>query len=258
MEENTQLTQEKSFANSFFHEGANSTPLAIIVGSFIIAGAVLLGSTDANPFSGMRAEMGAPIADEDAQVVPSESGVQGTASAEGEPFIGNMDAPVTMFYWADFQCPFCKRFDLETLPKLVEQYANTGKLKIVIKDFQFLGPDSTVAGIAAHAVWELYPDKYYMWHQAMYEAQDEEHGGFGNEQSIIQLTGNIPGMDASRVQQLMNEKRAEYEAEQDADKEEGTGLGVRGTPGFLIGSQMISGAVPLQSFTDAIEKELAE
>ncbi|MBI2023890.1 thioredoxin domain-containing protein [Candidatus Giovannonibacteria bacterium] len=61
---------------------------------------------------------------------------------KNEPFIGDPNAPVTIAYWSDFQCPFCQRFEQNTLPTLVDQYVKTGKVKIVFKDFQFLGPDS--------------------------------------------------------------------------------------------------------------------
>ena len=103
-DENNPIAEVTAPSKIYFQESMLSTPLAILVGSCIIATAVLLGTSDANPFGGIRAEIGAPIANNDAQD-PGDT-VQGTASAEGEPFIGNADAPVVMFYWADFQCPF--------------------------------------------------------------------------------------------------------------------------------------------------------
>ncbi|MHB1316752.1 MAG: thioredoxin domain-containing protein [Minisyncoccota bacterium] len=175
---------------------------------------------------------------------------------DNEPFIGNQNAPVTIAYWSDFQCPFCKRFDLETLPTLVKNYVDTGKLKVVFKDFQFLGPDSEIAGHASKAVWELYPDLYYKWHQAMYEAQDEEHGGFGDKESIIKLTRTIPGIDADKVSSLMEENKTNFQQEQDEDKQEASQFGINGTPGFVIGTQVISGAQPVSIFTQLIGIEL--
>jgi protein-disulfide isomerase len=174
----------------------------------------------------------------------------------GEPFVGSADAPVTLAYWLDYQCPFCKEFDLQVLPALYKQYVETGKLKVVFKDFQFLGPDSQTAGLAAKAVWELFPDKYFDWHQAMFKAQDRENGGFGNKKDIIELTRTVGGIDAEAISRLMEEKKGEYQKEQDADKAEGSGFGVRGTPGFVIGTQLIAGAQPLSVFTQLIDAEL--
>lgn len=176
----------------------------------------------------------------------------------GEPFIGAKDAPVVLAYWLDFQCPFCKRFDTTTLLELAERYVDKGQLRVVFKDFQFLGPDSQVAGLAAKAVWELYPDKYFAWHKAMFEAQDGENSGFGSKEDIINLTGTIEGVDAEAVSQLLEDKKDEYQKEQDADKAEGSRFGISGTPGFVIGTQRISGAQPTNVFTQIIEAELSK
>jgi protein-disulfide isomerase len=177
---------------------------------------------------------------------------------KGEPFIGKPNAPVTLAYWLDFQCPFCKRFDLQTLSALIKDYVDTGKLKVVFKDFQFLGPDSQTAGLAAKAVWEVSPENYFKWHQAMYEAQDGENSGFGSQDDIIALIREIPGIDADKVAELMEQNRIKYQEEQDADRAEGTGFGINGTPGFVIGTQRIAGAQPTAVFRQVIEAELSK
>ena len=158
-----------------------------------------------------------------------------------------------MAYWLDFQCPFCQRFETETLPTLIEKYVNTGKLKIVFKDFQFLGEDSTTAGLAENAVWEIAPESYQAWHKAMYEKQDEENGGWGKKEDITALARTIPGIDADRVSALMEEKKEAYQKELDDDNQEGSKFGVTGTPGFVVGDQSISGAQPTSVFTQVID-----
>ncbi|MBI2421003.1 MAG: thioredoxin domain-containing protein [Candidatus Levybacteria bacterium] len=172
---------------------------------------------------------------------------------EGRPFIGKENSPATLAYWLDFQCPFCQRFETDTLPTLIEKYVDTGKLRIVFKNYQFLGEDSTTAGLAAQAVWELYPDKYISWHNAMFAKQDEENGGFGNKESVIELTKTISGIDAGKVSSLMDQKKDEYQKILDDDRSEGDSFGVSGTPGFIIGNQLISGAQATSSFTQAID-----
>lgn len=224
-------------------------PSAIVIAGLLIAGAVI--------FTGGGGNVASNTAPNNTAGQPHAQAVNiADVDTENEPFIGRPDAPVTLAYWGDFQCPFCKRFDLETLPTLVKNYVETGKLKIVFKDFQFLGPDSTTAGLAAKAVWELYPGRYFAWHQAMYEAQDQEHGGFGDKESIIKLTRTILGIDADKVASLMVQKQSEYEQEQDRDKAEGAQFGISGTPGFVIGAQIISGAQPASVFTKLIDAEL--
>jgi len=217
--------------------------IAIIVAGVLIAGAVTYSSSgkDSSLSGGQPHNSIVDIAN---------------VGIENEPFIGNPDAPVTLAYWSDFQCPFCKSFDLGTLPTLVKNYVETGKLRVVFKDFQFLGQDSQTAGLASKAVWELYPDHYYAWHQAMYEAQDQEHGGFGDKQSIISLTRTIQGIDADAIANLMDQRHTIYQAEQDDDKREGAQFGINGTPGFVLGTQTLAGAQPISVFTQLIDAQL--
>lgn len=227
-------------------------PFAIVVAGIIVAGAVMYSQTPHSPRLG-EAGQGSAGVSPDFEVNIKQVDIK------GEPFIGKVDAPVILAYWLDFQCPFCKRFDLQTLPALVEKYVNAGKLKVVFKDFQFLGPDSQTAGLAAHALWELYPAKYFEWHQAMFEAQDNENGGFGSKEDIVRLTKKIQGIDENAVSVLMDQKKTEYQAEQDADKTEaGQLFGIGGTPGFILGSQKISGAQPLEVFSQLVDAELAK
>ena len=172
---------------------------------------------------------------------------------KNEPYIGKVNAPVVMAYWMDYQCPFCRRFETETLPTLIEKYVNTGKLKIVFKDFQFLGEDSQTAGLFENAIWETAPQSFGAWQKAMYEKQDDENGGWGKKEDIIALIRTIPGIDADKVSLLMEQKKDVYQKELDEDKQEGSNFGVRGTPGFVIGDQSIVGAQPLSTFTQIID-----
>lgn len=178
-------------------------------------------------------------------------------STDGEPFIGNANAPVILAYWMDYQCPFCKQFETSTVPTLLDKYVKTGKLKIVFKDFEFLGPDSETAALAERAVWETNPSAFQAWHSAMFEKQDSENSGWGNKDDIIALTKTIPGLDGNKVSTLMDQNKDKYQKEIDADKAEGSKFGISGTPGFIIGTQLIVGAQPADTFTQAIDAQLS-
>ncbi len=179
--------------------------------------------------------------------------------SEKEPFIGREDAPLTIGYWFDYQCPFCKKFDLEALPQIITDYVETGKVKVVFKDLAFLGPDSQTASIFANAIWELYPDKFFEWHKAMMEAQDRENGGFGDRESIVNLIKEkFPSMDAERITQLVDQKKGEYEKEIQGDIQEAVELGINSTPTVVIGEEIIRGALPYPKFKKAIDKALSQ
>ena len=184
---------------------------------------------------------------------------------KGEPYIGDANAPVTLAYWSDYQCPFCKAVELggvhgisivAAIPTLVKEYVETGKLRIIFKDFAFLSEDSVTAALYDHAIWDLYPKKYWEWREAMYESQDEEHGGFGDAVSIDALNAKISGIDVAKVKAQIVKNTDAYTAAIEADKAEGAKFGIQGTPGFITGKTLIPGAVELATFKEAIDPQL--
>ena len=182
-----------------------------------------------------------------------------TVSLEGEPFIGDADAPVVMAYWFDYQCPcpFCKQAEELVFPQLIAEYVETGKVKIVFKDFQFLGPDSQAAGLAAQAVWETAPDKFAEWHKGVFDRQDDENAGWGKMEDLMSLIESIDGIDASTVESLVTSQAVAYQQEMQVDAQEGYAVGVGGTPSFLVGTQMLVGVQPYQQFKAVIDGELS-
>lgn len=239
-------TQKKDYSALYL-------PVAIIVAGALVAGGLYLGLSRG---SGTTAG---------AQPAPQKVDVK-DVKTDGEPFIGKADAPLTMAFWSDFQCPFCKAVEVggvqgiptaPALPDIITKYVDTGKLRIVFKDFVFLGADSVTAAEYERAIWELYPDKYFAWRTAMYKAQDEEGDqGFGNAASIDKLDATIPGIDAAKVKALVAQKKSQYDGLAQADTAEGQKFGIQGTPGFIIGTQSVDGAQPLSSFTAAIDSQL--
>lgn len=218
------------------------TPIAVLVGAAIIAVALIFGS-GAKPAGNGQ---GAPTVKVNIKDV----------TTEGAPFIGNANAPVVMAFWFDYQCPFCKKFDETVVTQLYENYVKTGKLKIVFKDFQFLGEDSTVAGQFGRAMWEAYPDHYYEWFQAMSANQDDEGDkGFGDLESIKGITAKIQGVDVNKVVALMNQKKSAYDAAMAADRAEAQKMGINGTPSFIIGTTMAVGST-YEAATKLIDEQL--
>jgi protein-disulfide isomerase len=173
---------------------------------------------------------------------------------DGDAVVGSATAPVTIAFWSDYQCPVCKQFELNTLPQLLKDYVETGKVKIVFMDFAFLGSDSTVAAQYGRSVWKLYPAKYLEWRTAMYTAQDAEGDqGFGDTASIDTLNATIAGIDAAKVAADVKANASTYQAMIAADRAEVTKAGITGTPSFVIGTQAIQGNYPYATFKTAID-----
>lgn len=225
-----------------------STPFAIVAAGVLIAGAILWSNGHPNPQTATSAPNQPP---------PAQIADIAKVSTTGEPFIGKLNAPVTIAYWYDYQCPFCQRNEEETMPQIVKDYVDTGKVKIVFKDFQFLGPDSQTLGQYSRAVWEIAPDKFYQWHKAVYDNQGTENTGWATKEKITSITTSVLGAsDTEKISQLVATKGAEYQKEMDADKAEGGAMGVNGTPAMIIGKQLVSGAQPYAAFKQAIDLTL--
>lgn len=231
-------------------------PVSIIVAGLLIAGALFY--SNGKPAESQPKAAPAPAAGIQAPTAPPAASAVNIKDVKiaGNPFIGNPNAPVTLAYWFDFQCPFCKRFETTALNQIVDKYVKTGKVKVVFKNFQFLGPDSQTAGLAERAIWETAPSHYFEWQTAMFNAQDGEDRGFGDKKSIIALIKTIPGINADKISQLMDAKKAEYQKENDADKAEGGTFGITGTPGFVIGTHLVVGAMPFSTFDQYIQEGL--
>ena len=223
-------------------------PIAVVVAGLFIAGAVIWsGSHPA------QAPSAAPSGQPQAAAVDIKN-----VKTEGDPYIGAANAPVTIAEWSDYQCPFCKRFELDTLPQIVQNYVTEGKVKVVFKDFAFLGPDSMVDAEYARAVWALYPTQFAAWRTALFSQEPQENSlnAADNLAFVLKVTGSISGIDVNKVKADVAANQTTYDAAIAADKAEGGSFGITATPSFIIGTQVIAGAYPYATFQSAIDAQL--
>jgi protein-disulfide isomerase len=226
----------------------------LMAGSVIIAGLLIAGAVFWNgqhPGSGTAGSAGTGAA-------PSVN--IANIKTDGSPFIGDPNAPVTVAFWSDFQCPFCKMFEVQTLPQIVQNYVNAGKVKVVFMDFPFLGPDSTVDGEYARAVWALYPSQYFAWRSALFTDQPQENSlnAADNLAWLKKVSNSVSGIEFAKLTAEVAANQATYDAAMNADKAQGTANGINATPSFIIGTQLISGAEPYAAFQQALDAALAK
>ncbi|MBN2306868.1 DsbA family protein [Candidatus Peregrinibacteria bacterium] len=173
-------------------------------------------------------------------------------SIDDDPVKGDEKAPVTMVEFTDYQCPFCGRYSRETLPQIVENYINTGKVKYVLRDFP-LGnhPDAGPAGNAAECIREQGgDDMYYDYHDILFNNQSEL-----SKEKLKEYAADF-SIDQNEFASCMDSNK--YAEEMKADFDDGNSYGVRGTPAFFINGNLIAGAQPYENFEAAIEQALAE
>ncbi len=94
---------------------------------------------------------------------------------EGYPYRGNPDAPITMYEYSDYQCPFCERYFIQTEPAVDESYVRSGKLRVVFRDFPLvqLHPNAPAAANAALCVADQGAAKFWTMHDLLFQTQNE-------------------------------------------------------------------------------------
>lgn len=218
-------------------------PGAVVLAGLFIGGAVLWNGSHATPGVGGGEEISVNIKD---------------VETADDPYYGDPKAPVVIAFWSDYQCPFCMQFAVNTLPQIVQEYVTTGKARVVFKDFQFLGPNSTVIGEYSRAVWALYPDQYYAWHSALFADHPEENSlsPAQNLAYIERVTKTVSGINWDALTADVKANKAKYDSMMAEDRAEASKFGIQATPSFIIGKQLIQGAQPYANFKAAIEEVL--
>lgn len=170
--------------------------------------------------------------------------------AEGDDiFKGNSDAPVTMVEFSDFECPFCAAFYQNTLPQLEENYIKTGKVKLVFRDFPLpFHANAQKAAEAAECAGEQ--EKFWEMHDAIFDHQ-ENIGVADLKNYAVNLN-----LNSDKFNDCLDSGK--YAGEVKQDMNDGSAVGVTGTPTFFINGEKLVGAQPFSVFEGIVEKKLSE
>jgi protein-disulfide isomerase len=161
---------------------------------------------------------------------------------------------VTIVEFSDFQCPYCRRHALQTLPKIVETYVDTGKVHYIFNDFPLEShPNAPKAAEAARCAGAQ--GAYWIMHDRLFK-DPKEWSQQGEEQVIDTLAGYAAdlGLDEIAFRQCI--EAGQYGPQIRQNQWEGQQAGVQGTPSFLINGQLLSGAHSFDQFQRIIEDEL--
>lgn len=157
-----------------------------------------------------------------------------------DPAIGPDNASVTLVEFFDYQCPYCKRMT-GPLESLIEQEKN---LRIVFKEFPILGEPSVLAAHAALAADRQ--GKYLEFHMAMMKRRGKP------SQESIEAVAKAVGLDLEQLRTDM--QRKEIRDKVQANNDLARTLGVTGTPAFIIGDEIVPGAVTISRLRSLIDK----
>jgi protein-disulfide isomerase len=143
--------------------------------------------------------------------------------------LGKTSAAATLIVYEDPQCPFCRAWNLETLPTVDDQYVRTGKIKLVYRGIEIIGPDSLRGLRAIYAAAEQ--NKAWSFADALYAHQGAENSGWITNGVILtaasEAGANGKAILADMGSAAVGAALAKAQSEAMADQ-------VQGTPTFVL------------------------
>lgn len=185
-----------------------------------------------------------------------------------DPSMGPKDAKVTMVIFEDFQCPFCGAFSglneeiissmkardstwEPALSNIIKDYVKPGKVRLVWKDYPFLGQESYYAAEAARCAGDQ--GKFWEYHDYLFSHQKGENEGAFSKENLKKFAAELK-LDTKDFNSCLDSGK--YSKKMQEATTYGQSVGVSGTPASFINGKMISGAVPYTRIKDVIEEEL--
>ncbi len=236
-------------------------PTVIIAASIVVAGlvggiSVVVGNVYVFKKIGPQVSTGSP-----ANVFPQNEPVK--VSVDDDPILGSKDAPITLIEFLDFECPFCKQSFQETLPKIIKEYVDTGKVKFVVRDYPLdFHKNAIKEAEAASCAREQGGDSaYFKYHDEVFKRTESNGEGLGLDQ--LPVIAKDTGLDTAKFKICLDSGK--FKGEIDKDIKDGSNAGVGGTPHWFVGKSTadgvidgirVDGAAEFETFQKLIDEQL--
>ena len=174
----------------------------------------------------------------------------------GSPILGDPNAPITLVAFGDYQCHYCNVFFQSIEEDIIKNYVETGKVKMIFKDYNIIGPDSINASHGAHCANEQ--ELFWEYHDILYSNWTGENNGWASSSNLRIFADEI-NVNVDKWTECMNEKthsKRIIDSNNDAKS-----LQLTGTPAFFIINSngevsKLFGAQPFEIFEKVFDKEL--
>lgn len=165
--------------------------------------------------------------------------------------LGDPNAPVKIEEFADYQCPYCRNFEEQTLPQLAANEIANGQVYFVFHPFSFIGPESVAAANAALCAADQ--GKFWEYSATVYANQTSENSGNFSTTRLEAFAAQL-GLDTQTFNSCFSQDK--HQAEVSSSYQLGVQAGVQSTPSFLINGQLVTGALPYDQFQSLIQKAM--
>jgi protein-disulfide isomerase len=240
MDKNTPISNELMvFKRSWVYSAL--LPLAFVAG--LAFGYVFWGRNNAS--TSPQAQQAAA---EQPVVVPTEAQVtRYDVPVDDDPALGPADAPITIIEFSDYECPYCQKWQAETMPKLLAGYG--GKIRFIYRDFPLYGSHANAASAAEAANCAGDQGKYFEFHDKLFS------GAYSLGQAAYEKYAAEINLDIDQYKSCLTSRQ--YQKEVESDYQFAAELGIRSTPTFFINGLAVIGAQPYEVFQQIIDQELA-
>lgn len=168
------------------------------------------------------------------QTPDTATAVAADLSGDGQPLLGDPDAPVEVIVFEDFKCPACRNFEEGVLPQLEDAYIEPGQVKLRFVNYPIpLGEDSVTAALAAECAFEQNENAFWEYKTVVYRLQGQQNQRWATPSRLTEIAAEyVPDLDTEDLRACIDEER--YIDLVNADKAMGVGAGVRGTPSVFV------------------------
>jgi len=230
-----------------------TAPVSVLIAAVMVSASILFVGGGGN-FSLLNAKVPLPTADAGGGDAVVNVDDYAKLAESDEPSIGNADAPVTIIEFSDFQCPFCRRFWADTYGQLRKEYIDTGKVRLVFRDYPLPFHEAAMpSALAANCAHEQ--GKFWQYHDKIFSEQEKQGQGTASYGAAeLKTWAQQTGLDMGKFNQCFD--GSTYSGEIQNDITAGSASGVSGTPSFVINGELLVGAQPFASFKAIIDSKL--
>ena len=196
-------------------------PVSILIAAVLVSGSVVFNSLNTEKLGAGIEQGGNPVVEEKVDV-----------SVDDDPILGNPKAKITLIEFSDFQCLFCRRFWDEAFRQIKKEYIDTGKVRLVYRDYPLsFHPTAQASAEASECADEQ--GKFWEMHDKIFEEQAKQGTGtitYGVTE--LKKWASQIGLDSAKFNQCLDSGK--YKSEVKKDLADGSSYGVSGTPGFIL------------------------
>jgi protein-disulfide isomerase len=179
-----------------------------------------------------------------------------TFLSNGSPILGDPDAPITLVEFGDYQCHYCNVFFQSIEKDILKNYVDTGKVKIIFKDYNIIGEDSVKASQGAHCANDQ--GLFWEYHDILYSNWTGENNGWASSENLAIFAQQI-GLNMNKWSECMN--KGSHSQIILKSNDDARTLELTGTPAFFIINSdgkvsKLFGAQPFEVFKKIFDEQL--